>query len=385
VKVDVEVSCVPSSTVRAEQVSAAYDVPAADRQTLRWRAELPIEDREWNVGLIVGPSGSGKTTILRRCFGDPPALEWGSASVIDDFPDVDLEEIIAVCGAVGFNTIPAWLRPYEHLSNGERFRVELARRLIDGGDTIVMDEFTSVVDRQVAKIGAHAVAKNARRDGRHFVAATCHYDVIDWLQPDWILEPAKARGDDDDTADAFTWRSLHRRPDVACRIVRAPWSAWRLFAPFHYLTAHLHRNAKVFVLYAGEHEEPAACAAVLSRPSRYATRNFGVSRLVTLPDWQGLGLAFALVDRVAAAYSARMCTLRTYPAHPALIRSFDRSPMWALEIAPKIGNVIKGAHSDPAMIDWHQGSRPNATFRYVGPRSSVADARCLIDGEPAEA
>lgn len=382
-KVDVAVSCVPSSSVRAEQVSAAYDVPPAERHELRWRAELPLDERDWNVGLIVGPSGSGKTTILRRCFGDPAPYEWGDASVIDDFPaDADLEQIVAMCSAVGFNTIPAWLRPYEHLSNGERFRVELARRLIDPAAVIVMDEFTSVVDRQVAKIGAHAVAKQVRKAGTRFVAATCHYDVIDWLQPDWVLEPAKARADDEaDRLDAFTWRSLHRRPDVECRIARAPHSAWRLFAPYHYLTAHLHPNAAVYVLYAGEHEEPAACAGVLPRPTHYGRRNYGVSRLVTLPDWQGLGLAFALVDRVAAAYAARLCVMRTYPAHPALIRSFDRSPVWQLEVAPKIGNVIRGPRSS-LPTDWHQGARPNATFRYVGPTMKVADARCLIDGQP---
>ena len=89
--------------------------------------------------------------------------------------------------AVGFNTIPAWLRPYGVLSNGEKFRVDLARRLLEGGDLIAVDEFTSVVDRQVAKIGSHAVQKWARGKGRQFVAATCHYDLEDWLQPDWVL------------------------------------------------------------------------------------------------------------------------------------------------------------------------------------------------------
>jgi ABC-type lipoprotein export system ATPase subunit len=377
VKVDVTVSCAPSSTIRAEQVSAAYDVPAAERQAIHWSADLPLDTREWNVGLIVGPSGAGKTTVLRSCFGDPPAVEWSAPSVIDDFPaDVDLEAIVAVCSAVGFNTIPAWLRPYEHLSNGERFRVELARRLISPTEQIVMDEFTSVVDRQVAKIGAHAVAKHVRRADRRFVAATCHYDVIDWLQPDWVFEPAKARGEGP-IGDAFTWRSLHRRPDIACRIERAPYALWRLFAPFHYLTAKLHPSARLYVLYA--EGEPAACAGVLPRPSRFATRNYGVSRLVTLPDWQGLGLAFALVDRVASAYAAKVCNMRTYPAHPALIRSFDRSPTWALEIAPKVGSVIRGPRSS-LPTDWHQGARPNATFRYVGDRMKLSDARCLLDG-----
>jgi ABC-type ATPase with predicted acetyltransferase domain len=47
----------------------------------------------------------------------------------------------------------------------------------------VVDEFTSVVDRQVAQIGSHAVPKLVRREERKPMVATCHYDVLDSLQP----------------------------------------------------------------------------------------------------------------------------------------------------------------------------------------------------------
>jgi hypothetical protein len=67
---------------------------------------------------------------------------------------------------------------------------------------LLVDEFSSVVDRQVAKIGAHAVQKWVRRNARQFVAVSCHYDIVDWLRPDWVLEPATM---------SFRWESL--RPD----------------------------------------------------------------------------------------------------------------------------------------------------------------------------
>jgi hypothetical protein len=35
-----------------------------------WHVDIPIEDTDWQIGLIVGPSGSGKTTIGRRLFLD---------------------------------------------------------------------------------------------------------------------------------------------------------------------------------------------------------------------------------------------------------------------------------------------------------------------------
>jgi energy-coupling factor transporter ATP-binding protein EcfA2 len=381
VKIDVSIDSTPSATVRAQQLSAAFDVPARERETLSWRAELPLDERPWHVGLIVGPSGSGKTTILRRCFGEPTTFDWRGDAVVDDFPaSMTIADLAAVCGAVGFNTIPAWLRPYDVLSTGEQFRVMLARLLAEQrpDELALVDEFTSVVDRQVAKIGAHAVAKYVRRHDRRFVAATCHYDVIDWLQPDWTFEPATL---------LFAWRHLRRRPDVECTISREPYSSWARFAAFHYLTAELNRAAQCYVLSVDG--TPAAFCGILHRPHPRNRAIKAVSRLVTLPDWQGLGLAFALVDRVASAYSALGFDVHTYPAHPALIRSFDRSRIWELRHRPATFAVQHGPKSmqnrqkwdtrNPGRTTpvWRQGSRPNAVFRYRGDAMALDQALAL--------
>jgi ABC-type ATPase with predicted acetyltransferase domain len=198
--IDIVVETPISGSVRAAQVSSMFDVPPQKTARLEWHGQLPIEEQPWNVGLIVGPSGSGKSTILRDVFRQTSEFEWSAVSVIDDFDKKhSVEDIARICQAVGFNTIPAWLRPYGVLSNGEKFRVDLARRLLEHGEMIVCDEFTSVVDRQVAKIGSHAVQKFVRRSKRQFVAASCHYDLEEWLQPDWVLEPATM---------VFRWRSV---------------------------------------------------------------------------------------------------------------------------------------------------------------------------------
>ena len=56
-------------------------------------------------------------------------------------------------------------------------------------ELFVFDEFTSVVDRNVAKIGSLAMQKAIRQSDnkKQFIAVTCHFDVIEWLQPDWIF------------------------------------------------------------------------------------------------------------------------------------------------------------------------------------------------------
>jgi len=344
-----------------------FDVPPSKESTLEWRVDVPIESRDWRVGMIVGPSGCGKTTIARELWGDlvDAPLAWDAAAVVDDFdPKLSMDEIAKVCQAVGFNTIPAWLRPFAVLSNGEQFRASLARRLVEGGELVVVDEFTSVVDRRVAQIGSHAVQKYIRRsDSRCFVAVTCHRDVEAWLQPDWVLDPGTG---------AFRWRSVQPRPGIDVSIERVHHREWARFAPFHYLTKSLNRSAACYVLSVDGN--PAAFAGMLPRPTKGLKGRIaiiGCSRLVTLPDFQGLGLAFVLIDKLAAAYKSAGLRCRTYPAHPSLIRAFDRSKLWKLTKRPG-WHKPKGS---PTGLTG-QGGRPCATFEWVG--AADADAASAI-------
>lgn len=372
-KIDIAVETQVSRSTRARQLEAIFDVPATERSRIEFKGDFPIDapDRDWQVGLIVGPSGSGKSTILSRMFAQSRELQWGAPSVIDDFAaQFSIKDIASICQAVGFNTIPAWLRPYGVLSNGEKFRVEMARRMLEAGDEIItVDEFTSVVDRQVAQIGAHAVQKYVRAHGKKFVAASCHYDIVDWLQPDWILEPATMK---------FTWRSLQRRPSVACELARVEYETWREFAPFHYLTADLNKAARCYALLVNG--RAAAFAGVLYRPHAKVNDIYGVSRLVTLPDFQGLGLAFALVDRLGALYRACGFRLHTYPAHPVLVRGFDKSSAWIMHKRPGAFSTAKVGPNGALAGSF--GGRPCAVFQYAGPaHPDVDEARALISSK----
>jgi len=66
-------------------------------------------------------------------------------------------------------------------------RADIARALCLDKPMIVFDEFTSVVDREIAKVSAFAISKAVRRSKKKFIAVTCHYDVVDWLDPDWVF------------------------------------------------------------------------------------------------------------------------------------------------------------------------------------------------------
>lgn len=184
-----------SPTFRAKSIVDLFTIDPGNLAE-RFAGEIEIEGRDWNVGVIVGSSGSGKSTIARECFGGwlIDGFEYSAASVIDDMPkDVSAKDVAAVFTSVGFASPPSWLKPYGVLSNGEKMRVDLARAIMERGDGFAFDEFTSVVDRQVAQTGSAAIAKAVRKRGGQFVAVTCHRDVIEWLEPDWIYDTDKRR------------------------------------------------------------------------------------------------------------------------------------------------------------------------------------------------
>lgn len=185
-------------TYRAERVRSLFN--ATDDQATRFtlNADLPIDlDGDWKVGLVVGPSGSGKTSIGRSIFGEDLiyAPEWpAEESIVEAIhADGDFNTVTGALAQAGLGDVPAWLRPYGVLSMGQRFRADLARVLAERPDRVVLDEFTSVVDRQIARVGAAAFQKAWRRGTGKAVLLSCHYDVIDWIQPDWIFDTATGK------------------------------------------------------------------------------------------------------------------------------------------------------------------------------------------------
>ena len=372
--IDLIRDCDISRSIRCQQLEAIFDVPPSEKCHLEWKGNLPIENTDWNIGLIVGPSGSGKSTIAQEVFKDSYHVdfEWKGKSVIDDFKsDLSIEDIIHACSSVGFKTIPAWMRPYSVLSTGERFRVEIARRLLELPDPIVVDEFTSVVDRQVAQVGSYAIQKQIRKQGRKFVAVSCHFDIIEWLMPDWIFYPATMEYKPRGSLQQF------KRPEIEVEIKRVEYGLWKIFAPFHYLTASLNKASRCFGLFING--QIVHFAGILNMPGTKAAQDImKISRGVTLPDWQGLGLAFVMNSTLAKAYKAVGKRLRLYPNHPPLIRSIQRMPDWRQ--AKKSGYQQKQKKGGLFAKFPNRVSRPCAVFEWCGDIMDKETAKRLLNG-----
>ena len=268
---------------------------------------------DWSIGLIVGPSGSGKSTLLKE-FGDEEQVQWDvDRAVCSHFNDSeDAQERLS---AVGFNTIPAWMRPFHLLSNGEKFRANLARRLKDNA---VIDEFTSVVDRNVAKSCSIATRRYIDQKGlKKITFATCHYDIVEWLQPDWVF---------DTSSGSVTTRRSLQRPKITVEVLPCNVKAWELFRNHHYLSGDIHKGSRCFL--AVWNEVPVGFASVISLPSGTLQNAWRGHRTVILPDFQGMGIGVRLSDSVGEIMLAEGKRYFSKTAHPRLGEYRQSSLKW---------------------------------------------------------
>ena len=189
---DIERKSDIDDSFRVQKIIGQFDLKK-EHSNEHFIGEIVLPD-DWQIGVIVGPSGTGKTTIANELFGDKFVKnEYTHKSVIDDMPsNVDVNQIGQMFYAVGFGSTPSWLKPYNVLSNGEKMRVDLANAMLKS-DFCVFDEFTSVVDRNVAQTMCIATNKFVKKNNKKFVAVSCHYDILDWLQPDWYFDTGQMK------------------------------------------------------------------------------------------------------------------------------------------------------------------------------------------------
>ena len=340
-KIEVRNTCEHFTSYRAARVHSLFNAETGASFTLD--ADLPIEDKPWSVGVVVGPSGSGKTSIGRRIFGADafyePAGWQDDAPIVDCIaPEGSFDNVTAALAAVGLGDVPAWLRPYSVLSMGERFRADLARIVAEAPARVVVDEFTSVVDRQIAKIGALAFQKAWRRTKGQAVLLSCHYDVLEWLEPDWVF----------DTRDqSFQWVRL-RRPRFDVEILQTDGSYWPLFEPHHYLKLPRMVAAQYYV--GTVDGEPVAHMAI---SPKLETGGVRACRMVVMPEWQGAGVGLRFLNNVAehwlrgeGKWGRRVKVVYFHTSHPGLCSALRRDPRWD-QVSCELfgGNKAKSARS----------------------------------------
>ena len=344
----------PNKTFRVASVMGTFDLQSENIKE-HFQGEIKIPEN-WQIGLIVGNSGTGKTTISKHLFPDSyiTTFEYNAESVLDDMPkECSVEQISKTFNSVGFSSPPSWLKPYSVLSNGEKMRCDLARAILSNNDLFVFDEFTSVVDRNVAKIGSFAMQKAIRKTNKKFIAVGCHFDVEDWLLPDWVFD-----------TNTMTFRICEgqkkNRPNLEFRIFETKEKSkyWEMFRKYHYLS-HSHNNAaRVFI--ATLNDEICGFCSVLHLPHPKVKNIKKIHRLVILPDYQGIGLGINLLNEIAKIIKKdkNRCTIVT--SAPSLINSLKYNKEW------NCGHFgrMNGKHSGMKEMKGGSKNRITASFEF---------------------
>ena len=302
---------------------------------------------------------------------------------------------------MGFGSPPSWIKPYHVLSGGEQFRCDLARAGRSRGQEqgagdreegtedrerrtghqgqgrtepdaplqdrlssplppvpcpltlflplVAFDEFTSVVDRTVARVASAAIAKAIRGGtiGCRFVAVTCHYDVTEWLEPDWVIDMATSQFD----------RRCLRRPAIELEVFRCHRECVADVCAHHYLSGRLSPTARCFLVL--WRDAPVAFCATVPVIGRRG--HWRMTRIVTLPDYQGIGIGMTVLETVAALHRGEGHRVNVTASHPAMIAHCRRSPRWRAVYVRKTGSR-KG-------LPGYCGSAGRAvvSFEYLGP------------------
>jgi ABC-type lipoprotein export system ATPase subunit/GNAT superfamily N-acetyltransferase len=274
-------------------------------------AELKIGPRD--VVYVTGDSGSGKSVLLRAIKADlgDEAVDMADARVESDKPLIEtvgatVEEGLDLLSRVGLNDAFLFLRTYNQLSDGQKYRYRIAKLIESGKRWWLMDEFAATLDRDTAKIVAFNLQKLARQQGKAVLAATTHGDLFEDLNPS--VHVHKRFGEE------INVKYYPNEPASECSLVRemrveqGSIADWKRLCGFHYRGHRVAAPRRVFrlvrfdelcgvIVYAFP---PPACYGrrlVLPRMSMQELNGqvSTISRVVVHPKYRSIGLGAKLI------------------------------------------------------------------------------------------
>ena len=369
-----------SKSFRCQKAANSLDIDTEKKSVHHFKVNADIKS-DYSIGLIVGASGSGKTTLIKNIFGDDCLNEILNMTqpVINQFPEhYSYDECAAMLSGVGLTAVMCWVRPAYTLSNGQRARAEVALQMAkDAGNVIVIDEWTSVVDRTVAKVMSHCIQKHAKRTGKQIILCSCHYDVEEWLQPDWVIDCNKQSYKD--------WRCIQRNKSERLQfdVKRVGRETWKYFSKYHYLSERLPGgHIETFGLFHNGDQVGFQCFANYVPHRKGTVKKMHANRIVIHPDYAGLGLGIKMVDLASDVMISEgfdvMCKFSSVP----IFKAMNKSPKWKLlKIDRRTKNVLGGNMSRKA--GFREGVK-TYSFRYISKKSDEKDDTLKSDAPTLE-
>lgn len=187
-----------SSVERSDRVldiAESFNLGLADKEFVIYD-NLEVEVNDGDIVYITGQSGSGKSLLLHNLERQMRA-EGKKVYSIDEVnllekPLVDqiganTSEASEFLSKAGINDAYLLIRKPSELSDGQKYRLKLAKLIESDADVWVADEFGAVLDRVTAKVVAFNIQKLARQYGKTVVVATTHTDLEEELGPNLVI------------------------------------------------------------------------------------------------------------------------------------------------------------------------------------------------------
>jgi len=188
--IDVRYQMKTEITPRTIKVAEAFGLGVDDYKEHVIYDNVTIKIGPTDIVYITGESGSGKSVLLKALEKDlaEEAINMESIKPDPDKPLIEtvgnsLEEGLELLSRVGLNDAFLFIRRYSQLSDGQRYRYRIAKLVESGKQYWIMDELCATLDRDMAKIVAFNLQKQARRTGKAVIAATTHTDLFEDLAP----------------------------------------------------------------------------------------------------------------------------------------------------------------------------------------------------------
>jgi ABC-type ATPase with predicted acetyltransferase domain len=353
------------NTFRCQAAANSLDIDVKKKSIHKLEINNINIPKQWNIGLIYGASGSGKTTLAKHLFGNDifESSLNENESIIDQLPkEYNYEDCANILNGIGLNSVPCWIRPIKTLSNGQKARAEAAY-LMCKQDFICIDEWTSVVDRTVAKAMSVCLHKFAKKYQKQIILLSCHYDILEWVKPDWLIDCNKQIFELPKSEDFF----FNKREKLEFSIKEIGRESWKYFSKYHYLSEKL--PAGKIYLYGIFHKDNQIgfqCFANYT-PHKQGTKIiFHFNRTVIHPDYNGLGLGIKLINETSNLLKQKInCRIMGKFSSIPVFKAMIKDKNWVFLGQKRLMGAMKTGGNMVRKGGFREGGIKTFNFEYV--------------------
>jgi energy-coupling factor transporter ATP-binding protein EcfA2 len=315
---------------RCQVAANSLDIDVKKKSIHNLKIDNVLIPKDWNVGLIYGASGSGKTTLAKHLFGEDifNVILNEDEPIINQLPkEFTYEECASLLNGIGLNSVPCWLRPVKTLSNGQKARAEAVLLMCQNKDYILIDEWTSVVDRTVAKAMSVCLSKFAKKHNKKIILLSCHYDILEWVNPNWLIDCNKQEFILPKQEDFF----FNKREELEFSIKEIGRESWKYFSKYHYLSDRL-PGGKLYLygLFQGENQIGFQCFAnYVPHSDKKKKIIYHSNRTVVHPDYNGLGLGIKLINETSKLLDEKIdCRIMAKFSSTPVFKAMIKQKQW---------------------------------------------------------